>query len=64
MGKVTRLADVRQDIEAESHFVGLISEDMEQGNGISEVPSSVFDRVNKLRAKAEENERREELIEG
>lgn len=64
MGKVIHLADVRQDVEHESHFVGLIAEDMEKGNGITEVPNSVFDRVGKLRAKAEENERREALIEG
>jgi|GEM_PF-6053476 len=64
MGKVIHFADVRQDVEQEGHFVGLIAEDMEKGNGITEVPTSVFDRVGKLRAKAQKNVRREDLIEG
>ncbi|MCK7458635.1 hypothetical protein [Idiomarina aminovorans] len=60
MVKVTRLADSRQDIQAESQFFDLISDDMENGNAISEVPSSLFDQVNKPQTQSEENERRED----
>lgn len=64
MGNVINLAELRHDKDTESRFISLVSEDMEKGNGISEVPASVFERVGRLRAKAEENQRREALIEG
>ncbi|MNR10496.1 hypothetical protein D3C85_1267520 [compost metagenome] len=63
--KVVSIAARRIERDADSAFLGLLNEDIAKNpDRIEPIPAGIFDRMSRLRAKAEANRARTELLEG
>ncbi|WP_301152124.1 hypothetical protein [Metapseudomonas otitidis] len=62
---VVSLNKVRAELKADGAFLKLLEQDIAQNpECIEPLPSGLLDRMARIRAKAEENRRRTELLEG
>jgi hypothetical protein len=61
---VVSFADRKRDLEAKSSFLDMLDSDIQNvPAGAVPIPRSLFDGIARIKAKAEENKRRE-LLEG
>lgn len=61
---VVSIADKRRALEAKSSFLDMLEADIQNDpNCVVPIPRSLFDGINRIKAQAEENKRRE-LLEG
>lgn len=64
-GKVVSITAKRDEREAKTAFLGLLDEDIAKNpDRIEPIPAELFGRMARLRAKAEANRARTELLEG
>lgn len=64
-GKVVLITAKRAEREAKEAFLGLLEDDIAKNpDRVEPIPSSLFERMARLRAKAEESRARTELLEG
>jgi len=61
---VVSIADKRRALEAKSSFLDMLERDVQNDpNCVVPIPRSLIDDINRIKAQAEENKRRE-LLEG